>query len=51
MSSLEAKVRRAEVKLAATMTKHISLVFAEHLKPLFMEMFPDSKIAKVYGSG
>ena len=52
MSPLEAKVRRAEVKVAATMAKHnIPLAFAEHLSPLFREIFPDSEITKAYGSG
>ena len=36
MSPLEAKVRRAEVKMTATMVKHnVPLAFAEHLIPLF----------------
>ena len=52
MSSLEAKVRRAEVKMTATMVKHnVPLAFAEHLSPLFKVMFPDSEIAKGYGCG
>ena len=52
MTPLEVKVRRAEVKVATTMAKHnIPLAFAEHLSPLFREIFPDSEIAKAYGSG
>ena len=52
MTTLEAKVRRAEVKVTSTMVEHnIPLVFAEHLSPLFREIFPDSEIAKAYGSG
>lgn len=35
MSPLEAKVRRAEVKMTTTMAKHnVSLAIAEHLSPL-----------------
>lgn len=52
MSALEAKVRRAEVKMTATMVKHnVPLAFAEHLSPLLKEMFPDSEISKGYASG
>ena len=52
MTPLEVKVRRAEVKVATTMVKHnILLAFAEHLSPLFSEIFTDSEIAKAYGSG
>ena len=52
MTALEAKVRRAEVKVTSSMVKHnIPLAFAEHLSPLFREIFPDSEIAKAYGCG
>ena len=52
MTALEAKVRRAVVKVTSSMVKHnIPLAFAEHLSPLFREIFPDSEIAKAYGCG
>ena len=52
MTALETKVRRAEVKVTSSMVKHnIPLAFAEHLSPLFREIFPDSEIAKAYGCG
>ena len=52
MTAFETKVRRAEVKVAATMVKHnVPLAFAEHLSLLFREIFPDSEIANAYGSG
>ena len=51
MNPLEAKVRRAEVKVTAAIAKHnIPLAFADHLSPLFKEIFPDSEIAKAYSS-
>ena len=38
--------------MTATMVKHnVPVAFAEHLSPLFMEMFPDSEIAKGYDCG
>ena len=49
MTAFETKVRRAEVIVAATMVKHnVPLAFAEHLSPLFREIFPDSEIANAY---
>ena len=52
MTPLEAKVRRAEVKMTATMVKHnVPIAFAEHLSPLLREIFTDSEIAKAYSSG
>lgn len=52
MNPLEARVQRAEVKVTATMVKHnIPLAFAEHLSPLFREIFCDSEIARSYHSG
>lgn len=45
------QVRRAEVKVANTLVKHnIPLAFAEHLSPLFREIFTDSEIAKSYSA-
>lgn len=44
-------MRRAEVKEAAVLAQHnIPLSFADHLSPLFTELFPDSEIAKKYRS-
>ena len=44
-------MRRAEVKMTATMVKHnVPLAFADHLSPLLRDIFPDSEIAKVYNS-
>ena len=52
MTLLEAKTRRAEVKVVTALAKHsVPLAFAEHLSPLLHEIFPDSEIAKAYGSG
>ena len=49
MTPLEANVRRAEVEVTTTITKHnIPLSFADNLNPLFKEIFPDSEIAKAY---
>ena len=46
------QTRRAEVKVCTTLVKHnIPLAFADHLTPLFHEIFPDSDIAKAYSSG
>ena len=51
MIALESKVRRAEVKMTATMVKHnVPLAFADHLSPLLKDIFPDSEIAKAYNS-
>jgi hypothetical protein len=51
MSDLEYKTRKAEVKVTTVMTHHnIPLSFADHLSPLFKQLFPDSEIAKSYGS-
>ena len=45
MTPLEAKTRRAEVKVATTLAKHnVPLAFKEHLSSLFHEIFPDSEI-------
>jgi len=45
------QVRRAEVKVASVLAQHnIPLSFADHLGPLFTEIFPDSEIAKKYRS-
>ena len=44
-------MRRAEVKMTATMVKHnVPLAFTDHLSPLLRDIFPDSEIAKVYSS-
>lgn len=42
MTTLEAKVRRAEVKVTSTLVKHnVPLAFAKHLSPLFYQsVFP-----------
>ena len=51
MPPLEAKVRRAKVKMTATMVKHnVPLALTEHFSPLFKEMLPDSEIANGYTS-
>lgn len=47
LSTLESKVRHAEVKMTATLVKYnVPLAFADHLSPLLAEIFPDSDIAK-----
>ena len=45
-------MRRAEVKMTATMVKHnVPLAFAEQLSPLLKKMLPDSQIAGGYAPG
>ena len=43
------KVTRAEVKMSAVLAHHnIPIAVADHLSPLFKNIFPDSEIAKAY---
>ena len=43
------KVTRAEVKVSAVLAHHnIPIAVADHLSPLFKNIFPDSEIAKAY---
>ncbi|KAL5019174.1 hypothetical protein ScPMuIL_004896 [Solemya velum] len=50
-STLNEKVIRAEVKTAYMLAHHnIPLATADHLSPLFEEIFPDRDIAKAYSS-
>lgn len=43
------KVTRAEVKVSTLLAHHnIPIAFADHLSPLFRNIFPDSEIAKGY---
>ena len=49
---LELQVRKAEVKMTGFIAEHnIPLAVADHLGPLFKDIFPDSKIAKNYACG
>ena len=49
---LESQVRRAEVKVTGFIAEHnIPLAVADHLGPLFKNIFRDSKIAKNYACG
>ena len=42
---------RAEVKVANFLVEHnVPIAVSDHLSPLFRDLFPDSKIAKEYGS-
>ena len=51
-SNPESQVRRAEVKVTSFIAKHnIPLVVADHLGPLFKDIFHDSKVAKNYACG
>ena len=43
---------RAEVKVTNLLVQHnVPLAVADHLSPLFRDIFPDSKIAKGYAAG
>ena len=49
---LESQVRRAEVKVTGFIAEHnIPLAVADHLGPLFKDIFHDSKIAENYACG
>lgn len=51
-SSQDLKTIRAETLYAAHLAEHnIPITAADHAGPLFRKMFPDSEIAKQYGSG
>ena len=43
------KVTRAEVKISTVLAHHnIPIALADHLSPMFKDIFPDSQIAKMY---
>jgi len=45
------QVTRAEVKVTNFLVQHnLPLAVADHLGPLFRDIFPDSKITKSYGT-
>ena len=45
--TLDMQVRRAKVKVTGFIAVHnVPIAVAEHLRPLFKDIFPDSKIAK-----
>ncbi|XP_058881945.1 uncharacterized protein LOC117403636 [Acipenser ruthenus] len=51
MTQLEAKARRAEIKVAVTMVNHnVPLAVADHFSPLMKECFKDSDVAQRYGA-
>ncbi|KAK6481138.1 hypothetical protein HHUSO_G17313 [Huso huso] len=51
MTQLEAKARRAEIKVAVTMVNHnVPLAVANHFSPLMKECFKDSDVAQRYGA-
>ena len=50
--TLDVQVRRAKVKVTGFIAVHnVPIAVAEHLRPLFKDIFPDSKIAKNYACG
>ena len=49
---LDMHVRRVEVKVTGFLAEHnVPIAVADHLGPLFKDIFPDSKIAKNYACG
>ena len=47
--SIHEKVTRAEVKVSTVLAHHnVPIALADHLSPLFKNIFPDSEIAKAY---
>ena len=46
---IQEKVTRAEVKISTVLAHHnIPIAVADHLSPMFKNIFPDSQIAKMY---
>ena len=46
---IQEKVTRAEVKISTLLAHHnIPIVVADHLSPMFKNIFPDSQITKMY---